>query len=192
MAVKTAFWAILFPVWLIVGIRFGIFTPSEAGAFAVAYALIVGVLIYRELSFAAIVDALLLSVRDIGMIMLIILLSGAFGYVITFERVPQTLAEITTGLFASKIALLFAISAFLLIFGMLVEATVIESKAGTLITLTNWRGEPIKGLTVTVNIAAPAKTIAAASGTPVKVGKNAAGKPVYTLDLDIADALILR
>ena len=125
VAVKTAFWAILFPVWLIVGIRFGIFTPSEAGAFAVAYALIVGVLIYRELSVAAIVDALLLSVRDIGMIMLIILLSGAFGYVITFERVPQTLAEITTGLFASKIALLFAISVFLLIFGMLVEATVI-------------------------------------------------------------------
>ncbi|MDN3711307.1 TRAP transporter large permease subunit [Paracoccus cavernae] len=90
-----------------------------------AYALVVGVVIYRELSFAAIVDALLLSVRDIGMIMFIILLSGAFGYVITFERVPQTLAELTMGLFSSKIALLFTISAFLLVFGMLVEATVI-------------------------------------------------------------------
>ncbi|MEZ5797800.1 MAG: TRAP transporter large permease [Paracoccaceae bacterium] len=124
-AVRSSFWAILFPVWLIVGIRFGIFTPSEAGAFAVAYALIVGVLIYRELSWAAIVDALLMSVRDIGMIMFIILLSGAFGYVITFERVPQTLAELALGLFSSKIALLFTISAFLLVFGMLVEATVI-------------------------------------------------------------------
>ncbi|MDT8853743.1 TRAP transporter large permease [Paracoccaceae bacterium Fryx2] len=124
-AVKTSFWAILFPVWLIVGIRFGIFTPSEAGAFAVAYALIVGVVIYRELSFKAIVDALLFSVRDIGMIMFIILLSGAFGYVITFERVPQTLAELTLGLFSSKVALLFTIAAFLLVFGMLVEATVI-------------------------------------------------------------------
>ncbi|MBB5704344.1 tripartite ATP-independent transporter DctM subunit [Ochrobactrum daejeonense] len=124
-AVKSSFWAILFPVWLIVGIRFGIFTPSEAGAFAVAYALVVGVLIYRELSFAAIVDALLHSVRDIGMIMFIILLSGAFGYVITFERVPQTLAELALGLFSSKVALLFTISAFLLVFGMLVEATVI-------------------------------------------------------------------
>ena len=124
-AVKYSFWAILFPVWLIVGIRFGLFTPSEAGAFAVAYALFVGVIVYRELSFAAIVDALLLSVRDIGMIMLIILLSGAFGYVITFERVPQTLAEIATGLFSSKAALLITISLFLLVFGMLVEATVI-------------------------------------------------------------------
>ena len=124
-AVKTSFWAILFPVWLIVGIRFGLFTPSEAGAFAVAYAVIVGGLIYRELTWAAMVEALLLSVRDIGMIMIIILLSGAFGYVITFERVPSTLAELALGLFSSQTALLFTISGFLLVFGMLVEATVI-------------------------------------------------------------------
>lgn len=122
---KASFWAILFPVWLIVGIRFGIFTPSEAGAFAVAYALVVGMLIYREMTLADLYEALLMSVRDIGMIMLIILLSGAFGYVITFERVPQTIAELSIGLFSSKAALLFAISGFLLIFGMLVEATVI-------------------------------------------------------------------
>lgn len=125
IAIRESFWAILFPVWLIVGIRFGIFTPSEAGAFAVAYAVFVGAVIYRQLSWSAIVDALLLSVRDIGMIMLIILFSGAFGYVITFERVPQTLAELTLGLFSSQTVLLFAISAFLLVFGMLVEATVI-------------------------------------------------------------------
>ena len=124
-AVRKSFWAILFPVWLVVGIRFGIFTPSEAGAFAVAYAVFVGVVIYRELSWKNIVDAMLLSVRDIGMIMLIILFSGAFGYVITFERVPQTLAELTLGLFSNQAMLLFTISAFLLVFGMLVEATVI-------------------------------------------------------------------
>lgn len=124
-AVRSSFWAILFPVWLIVGIRFGLFTPSEAGAFAVAYALFLGVVVYRELSFAAIVDALLAAVRDIGMIMIIILLSGAFGFVITVERVPQTLAQLATGLFASPTLLLFAIAVFLLVFGMLVEATVI-------------------------------------------------------------------
>ena len=124
-AVRKSFWAILFPVWLVVGIRFGIFTPSEAGAFAVAYAVFVGVVFYRELSWANIVDAMLLSVRDIGMIMLIILFSGAFGYVITFERVPQTLAELTIGIFSSQTMLLITLSLFLLVFGMLVEATVI-------------------------------------------------------------------
>jgi len=124
-AARASFWAILFPVWLVVGIRFGIFTPSEAGAFAVAYAVFVGVVIYRELSWSDIVDAMLLSVRDIGMIMLIILFSGAFGYVITFERVPQTLAELTLGIFSSQTMLLITLSLFLLVFGMLVEATVI-------------------------------------------------------------------
>ena len=87
-----SFWAVLFPIWLLIGIRFGFFTPSEAGAFAVAYALIVGTLIYRELTPAKILDAMVQSLRDIGMIMLIILFSGTFGYVITFERVPQSIA----------------------------------------------------------------------------------------------------
>ncbi|QIB33590.1 TRAP transporter large permease [Ancylobacter pratisalsi] len=122
---RAGFWAILFPVWLLVGIRFGVFTPSEAGAFAVAYALFVGMVIYRELTFEKLIHALVASVRDIGMIMLIILLSGAFGYVITFERVPQTIAEVMLGLFSSQAVLLFVIAGFLLVFGMLVEATVI-------------------------------------------------------------------
>ncbi len=124
-AARASFWAILFPVWLIVGIRFGLFTPSEAGAFAVAYALIVGGLIYRELSLRDVVDALVNSARDIGMIMLIIFFSGAFGYVITFERVPQTMAELTLGVFSSKELLLFVIAGFLIAFGMVLEATVV-------------------------------------------------------------------
>ena len=123
--IRISFWAILFPVWLLVGIRFGLFTPSEAGAFAVTYTLFIGFFIYREMTITKLVDALVASVRDIGMIMIIILLSGAFGYVITFERVPQTIAEVTLGLFSSQSMLLFVIAAFLLVFGMLVEATVI-------------------------------------------------------------------
>lgn len=123
--VRVSFWAILFPVWLLVGIRFGVFTPSEAGAFAVAYAIFVGTVIYRELTYDGLIQALIASVRDIGMIMLIILLSGAFGYVITFERVPQTIAEVTLGLFSNQTLLLFVIAGFLVVFGMLVEATVI-------------------------------------------------------------------
>lgn len=120
-----SFWAILFPVWLLVGIRFGFFTPSEAGAFAVAYALIVGFLIYRELTLRGLFEALLESIRDIGMIMVIILFSGGFGYVITFERVPQSIAEFSLTAVQNPTVLLFAISGFLLALGMLIEATVL-------------------------------------------------------------------
>lgn len=122
---KASFWAVLFPVWLLVGIRFGFFTPSEAGAFAVAYALIVGFLIYRELTLAKVYEALLVSARDIGMIMLIILFSGTFGYVITFERVPQSIAEFALTALTDPTVLLFVIAGFLLVLGMLVEATVL-------------------------------------------------------------------
>lgn len=123
--VKKGFWAILFPILLLVGIRFGFFTPSEAGAFAVAYALIIGFFVYRELTVAKLLDALMQSLRDIGMIMLIILFSGTFGYVITFERVPQSIAEFTLTAITDPTVLLFVVAGFLLVLGMLVEATVL-------------------------------------------------------------------
>ncbi|CCF20776.1 TRAP dicarboxylate transporter, DctM subunit [Pseudorhizobium banfieldiae] len=125
LAFKGSFWAILFPIWLLVGIRFGFFTPSEAGGFAVAYALFIGFVVYRELTVAALIDALIRSVRDIGMIMLIILFSGAFGYVITFERVPQSIAEFSLTAISNPTVLLFVIAGFLLVLGMLIEATVL-------------------------------------------------------------------
>ncbi|SEM98545.1 TRAP transporter large permease [Palleronia pelagia] len=120
-----SFWAVIFPIWLLVGIRFGFFTPSEAGAFAVVYALIVGGLIYRELTWRSIYEAMMESARDIGMIMLIILFSGVFGFVITFERVPQSLTEFTLSAIEDPTVLLFVVSGFLLALGMLIEATVL-------------------------------------------------------------------
>lgn len=124
-ALKESFWAVLFPVWLLLGIRFGIFTPSEAGAFAIVYALIVGMLIYKELTPRAVIAAMRQTLTDIGMIMLIILFSGTFGYVITFERVPQSIAEFTLTAVTNPTVLLFVVSGFLLVLGMLVEATVL-------------------------------------------------------------------
>jgi len=75
---KESVWALLFPVLLIVGIRFGIFTASESGAFAVVYAIIVGKFIYKELTWEKFRDALITTVKDNGAIMLIIAMSGPF------------------------------------------------------------------------------------------------------------------
>ena len=50
VSVKESIWAILFPVILIVLIRFGVMSPTESGAFAVAYGLIIGTLVYKELT----------------------------------------------------------------------------------------------------------------------------------------------
>jgi len=73
----------------------------------------------------------------------------------------------------------------------LVEATVIQSKVGTAITLTNWTTTPVKGLQVTPNFAVPTKNVTLSTGKPVQVGQ-VNGKTVFTLDLDVADTIILR
>ncbi len=124
-ATRSSIWALLFPLWLLVGIRYGLFTPSEAGAFAVVYALVVGCFIHREMGIAEIIEAMRASVRDIGMIMLIIMFSGIIGYVVSFDRVPQTIAELTLGVFSSQTALLLTLAVLLVFLGMLLEATVV-------------------------------------------------------------------
>ncbi|MBK1685313.1 TRAP transporter large permease [Rhodoferax fermentans] len=118
-------WALMFPILLIVGIRYGIFTPSEAGAFAVAYAIFVGMVIYRELSLDALLNALRHAVSDIGMIMLIIMFSSMIGYMITLEGVPQDAASFLVGITENRIALMLLLITFIIVLGMFLEATVI-------------------------------------------------------------------
>ncbi|MBK7333265.1 MAG: TRAP transporter large permease [Betaproteobacteria bacterium] len=118
-------WALLFPVFLVIGIRFGVFTPSEVGAFAVAYAVAVGVFAYRELDWKRVNDALRHSVHDLGMIMLIIMLSAMIGYVIALERVPQNAAEWIVGVTQNRHVLISMLVAFILLLGMVLESTVI-------------------------------------------------------------------
>ena len=118
-------WALMFPILLIVGIRYGIFTPSEAGAFAVAYAIFVGLFVYRELSLAKLLDALRHSVSDVGMIMLIIMLSSMIGYMITLEAVPQSAAEFLVGITENRILLMLLLLSLIISLGMFLEATVI-------------------------------------------------------------------
>src|SRR5512137_1159327 len=69
-------WAFLFPVILIAGLRFGLFTPSEAGAFACVYAIVVGAVAYKRFSWKGLVQTLESTVVDIGMVMLLIALSA--------------------------------------------------------------------------------------------------------------------
>ncbi|MBN1498910.1 MAG: TRAP transporter large permease [Spirochaetes bacterium] len=121
---KDSIWALLFPFILIVGIRFGIFTPSEAGAFAVVYAMVIGFFVYKELTLKKLLIAIENSVKDNAMIMLIIACSGIFGYAIITERVPQIMAASMTGLTSNPVILLGIILLFLLVVGMFMEATV--------------------------------------------------------------------
>lgn len=116
-------WAIMFPVILIVGIRFGIFTPSEAGAFAVVYALIIGLLVYRELTLSKLMEVLRQTAVDLAVIMIIIICSNSFGYALVTGQVPQTLARGIMMVTSNQYLVLLIVMAFVFVIGMFMEAT---------------------------------------------------------------------
>ena len=124
-AVVDAKWALLFPVALLVAIRGGLFTPSEVGAFAVVYAVLVGFFAHRELTMQGMIDALVEAVTDTGLIMLIILFSGMVGYAIVFEQAPQSIAAAMTGLTREPALVVTMILVFLFIAGLFIESTVL-------------------------------------------------------------------
>ncbi len=124
-ALVKGIWAILFPLGLIGGIRFGLFTPTEAGAFAGVYALLIGLFIYREFTWERFKDCLSYSIVDIGSIMFIIAMSGIFGYGLAYERIGDAVSGILLGFTENPVILLIFIVGFLLVTGMFVESVII-------------------------------------------------------------------
>jgi tripartite ATP-independent transporter DctM subunit len=124
-AFRGGIWALLFPVFLLLGLRLGVFTPSEIGAFAVVYAVVIGAFVYRQLRGASFKDALEGSLVDVGAVMFLIALSGIFGYGIVFERVPELISESILGLTQSAAGVMALIVAFILLAGCFVDGSVL-------------------------------------------------------------------
>ena len=118
-------WAILFPVILIAGLRFGVFTPSEIGAFAVVYAVVIGMFAYRVLKAATFRQAIEGSLVDIGAVMFLLALSAIFGYGIVFERVPEAISTWMLELTQSAGLVMVLIVVFILVVGTFMEGSVL-------------------------------------------------------------------
>ncbi|WP_258358682.1 TRAP transporter large permease [Moorella sulfitireducens] len=121
----SGIWALLFPVMLLVCLRFGIFTPSEVGSFAAVYAIAVGLLAYRELTWQNFKRALEGSVVDTGGVMFLIALSAIFSYGIVWERLPEVISNFMLGISSSPTVILLVIIAVLLVAGMFVDGAVL-------------------------------------------------------------------
>ncbi len=118
-------WAILFPVILLAGLRVGIFTPSEIGAFAVVYAVVIGLFAYRQLNGATIREALEGSLMDIGAVMFLLALSAIFGYGIVFERIPEVISGTMLGITDNPQLVMGLVVIFILIAGCFVDGGVL-------------------------------------------------------------------
>ena len=118
---RNSIWALIFPVILIVGIRFGFFTPSEAGAFCIVYAILIGALVYRELTWKKFWNAMKTAVIDTAAVMLLITMSGPFSYAVTYCRLPQALANLIFGITSQPQLLMIIILMWLFILGMFLD-----------------------------------------------------------------------
>ncbi|KAF0197633.1 MAG: TRAP dicarboxylate transporter subunit DctM [Bacillota bacterium] len=118
-------WAFLFPIILMAGLRLGFFTPSEAGAFAAVYAIVIGVFAYKEFTWGKFLKTLESTAIDIGMIMLVISMSAIFSYGITWDGLPQALAQFLLGISSIPWVIMLIIILFLLVAGMFMDSTVL-------------------------------------------------------------------
>lgn len=121
----SSIWAIFFPIILLVTLRFGLMLPSEAGALASVYALAVGLVAYRELTWEKFKTAIYDTILDVGMIMYLIALSGVMSYGITWERIPMLLSETLLGISENPLVITIIILMFLILLGTVIDSTVI-------------------------------------------------------------------
>ena len=114
-ALKEAYLALIMPLIILGGIIFGIFTPTEAASIAVAYALILCVFVYRNLSFSALSSIILSTSRICGVIFLIIASASILGWYLSFEQIPQALTSAIIGITENPYLIFLLIIVFLLV-----------------------------------------------------------------------------
>ena len=122
-ATKDAGWALLMPVVILGGIYGGIFTPTEASVVAVFYALVVGLVVHRELQFKDLVRVLRKSVISSAVIMFIIANAGLFAFLITRAGIPDLIGTWLTSVLDSPAWFLLGVNAALFVIGMFIETS---------------------------------------------------------------------
>jgi C4-dicarboxylate transporter, DctM subunit len=122
-ALKQAGWALLMPVIILGGIYGGVFTPTEASAVAVFYALMVGMFVYREIDVRQLYTILRKSVISSAVIMFIIANAGLFAFLITRAGVPEAIGHWLESVLKSPAMFLLGVNAALFIIGMFIETS---------------------------------------------------------------------
>ncbi|MCL1818409.1 MAG: TRAP transporter large permease [Spirochaetaceae bacterium] len=114
--------ALCAPVFLIAGMLFGLFTPTEAAAIVVAYIVLIGLLIYKDLTFDHIREAAILTIKQTGAICVIIATASLFGWVMTIEKVPLLFTRAMEPFMGNVVVLLIVINILLLFVGMFLDS----------------------------------------------------------------------
>ncbi|VFB18342.1 TRAP transporter large permease subunit [Pseudomonas fragi] len=114
-------WALLLPVIILVGLRAGIFTPTEAGVVAAVYALFVSVVIYRELTWKGMYQVLVSSVMTTSMVMFLVASAMVAAWMITVADLPSSVVAVLEPLMDSPRLLMLLIVAIIVVIGMAMD-----------------------------------------------------------------------
>jgi tripartite ATP-independent transporter DctM subunit len=113
--------ALMLPVIILGGIYGGIFTPTEAAAVAVVYAIPVGLFVYRELDLKSVVQCFIKAATTTGVIMIILLFSFVASRIFTMERIPQELTALLLDTVGNELLILLMVNVFLILMGMIMD-----------------------------------------------------------------------
>ncbi|MEX1031152.1 MAG: TRAP transporter large permease [Paenibacillaceae bacterium] len=120
-ALKKGFWIFLMPFLIAYGIYGGFFTPTEAAAMSVVYAMIIGHFMYDGITWSKLKLAVKNSVETSSMILLIIAGASVFGFVLAILQIPQSITQLVVDMNLSHYTFLLAVNLLLLILGMFLD-----------------------------------------------------------------------
>ncbi len=122
-ALRDATWALMLPVIILVGLRFGVFTPTEAAVVAAVYALFVATVVYRELKFSQLLAIFVTAAKITAVIMFLVAAAAVSAYLITVAQLPDKVITLLQPFMGNQTLLLIAIMVLCMLVGTAMDMT---------------------------------------------------------------------
>jgi tripartite ATP-independent transporter DctM subunit len=122
-ALREATWALVLPVIVVFGLKFGVFTPTEAAVVAAAYALIISTVVYRELSFKTLVPLFMTAAKTSAVVMFLVAAAMVSAWLITVANLPGELVALLQPMLDSPKLLMLAIMVITMVVGTALDMT---------------------------------------------------------------------
>ena len=123
LALKNATWALVLPFIIVFGLKFGVFTPTEAAVMAAVYALFVSVFVYRELNFAKLVPLFVSAAKTCSVVMFLVAAAMVSAWLITVANLPAQVVSLLEPLLSSPRLLMAAIMVLTMVVGTALDMT---------------------------------------------------------------------
>ncbi|MDR2788401.1 MAG: TRAP transporter large permease [Candidatus Accumulibacter sp.] len=119
---RESIWALMMPVIIIVGIRMGVFTPTEGGVVAAVYAFLIGKFVYKELDWSSFPEILSSATANTAVISFLIATASLFGWLLASEQIPQQISDAILSISSNKYVILLLINLLLMVVGMFLDS----------------------------------------------------------------------